>query len=146
MTSVARTDGSLQVKVFRLSSPQFFALSQSRIIVFPCPQLLTANIVAFKYRIDTEPNARPAPIGSLQIGNAADSRRFQYRLAQFPGAESGHQIGYRTSCRAARCFPGSALGASSQTRESAACRATASDRSSRTRARSEHAASPRRSE
>src|ERR1700751_6481628 len=33
--------------------------------------LRTVNFPLFEYRIEPEPNARPAPIGSLQIGNAA---------------------------------------------------------------------------
>src|SRR5216684_7677338 len=59
--------------------------------------------------IESKPHDQPAAIGSLQVGDAANSRRF--RAALFPGVESRRQTGHRTSCRTPRRFPGSAMGA-----------------------------------
>ena len=99
------------------------------------------NFLLFEYRIEAQANDRPAPIGPLQNGNAANSWRFRSRPALFHGAESCHQTCHRTSRRAPRGLPGSALGSSPETRSDAVRRAAAADRSSVARARSEHAAS-----
>jgi len=98
------------------------------------------NFLLFEYRIDTQPHDRPAPIGSLQNGNAANSRRFRSRPALCHSAESRRQTCHRTSRRASRRFPGSALGSSPEACPDAVRRTAAADRSSLTGARSEHAA------
>src|SRR5712692_5908723 len=63
-------------------------------------QLSTFNFLLFEYRIEVKPHDRPAPIGSLQIGDAANSRRF--RLALLRSVESSHQTCRGTSRRAPR--------------------------------------------
>src|SRR5882762_887618 len=99
------------------------------------------NFLLFEYRIESKPHDRPAPIGPLQVGYAADSRRFRSRHALVRSFESRSQTCHRTSRRAPRRLSGSALGPSSE-----ACgalrRTTTADRSSLARARSEHLAPP----
>ncbi len=68
------------------------------------------NFPLFEYRIEAEPNARPAPIGSLQIRNAADSRRFRFHFAPVRCVESSNQTGHRTLVCATRGFSRRTLG------------------------------------
>jgi len=56
----------------------------------------TSTFPHFKYRIESKPHDRPATIGSLQVGDAANSRRFRPRAS--PAYESRRQTGHRTSC------------------------------------------------
>src|SRR2546429_2699668 len=95
---------------------------------------------SFEYRIDPKPYDRPAPTGPLQDGYAADSRRFRIRCALIPRVEPSRQTSHRTSCRAPRRFPWSAMGPSPQTCGTAARRTAEADRSARACARSKHSA------
>src|SRR5437016_12808474 len=93
--------------------------------------------------IESKADDRPATFGSLQAGYAADSRRFRVRHTLIRHVESRHEISHRTSCRAPRGFPGSALGPSRETCGTAARRTATADRSACPRARSKHAAPSR---
>src|SRR6266581_3008526 len=98
----------------------------------------TVDFLRFEYRIGAKPNARPALIGPLQDGDAADSRRFRYRPTSFCRDQSRGAPRHWTSRCAAGRLPGSALGPASKTFGSVH-RSTAADRSSFSRSRSEHA-------
>ncbi len=60
---------------------------------FPLPQLPAVNFPLFKYRIGRKPNDRPAPIGALQDGDAANPGRFLSRRAHIDSVESRYQAG-----------------------------------------------------
>src|SRR5713226_8524650 len=79
-----------------------------------------------EYRIGRKPNDRPAPIGALQDGDAANPGRFLSRRAHIDSVESRYQAGHRTSRRAPSRLSGSALGFSPQACRAAACQ-SASD-------------------
>jgi hypothetical protein len=102
-----------------------------------------STFLLFEYRIEAQPNDRPPPIGSLQNGNAANPWHFRSRPALSLSGESRRQTCYRTSRRASRRFPGSALGSSPEACSAAVRRAAAADRSSLARPRSEYLASSR---
>src|SRR5216684_2791862 len=108
-----------------LRSPHELRIT-SHLIFFPLFQLSTVNFLLFEYRIGRKPNDRPAPIGALQDGDAANPGRFLSRRAHIDSVESRYQAGHRTSRRAPSRLSGSALGFSPQACRAAACQ-SASD-------------------
>src|SRR5260370_37748243 len=69
----------------------------------------------FEYRIGAKPYDRPAPIGALQVGNAANSSRFRSEPAPVRGPESRCRTRHRTSPCAPGRLSGGALCPASET-------------------------------
>src|SRR5713226_9911798 len=97
----------------------------------------------FRYRIEAKAHDRPAPIGALQVGNAATSRRFRSGSARVRGVESRCQTCHWTSRGTPRRLCGGALGAASEACATEARCTTTATRSSFARTRSEDLAPPR---
>src|SRR5712692_1945352 len=129
--SAEEHDGMTSLLLFGVTSlhPHYFFALNCR--------LSTLDFPLFEYRIGAKPHDRPAPIGSLQKRNAANSRRF--RIALICCVESRRQTCYRTARRAPGRLSGSTLGSSPEARRAADLGTTTANRSSRARARSKYA-------
>src|ERR1700686_4790979 len=102
-------------KIFSIKDPGRLGIKDSGLVGTGVPgRVGTVNFLLFKYRIGANSHDRPASIGPLQVGYAADSWRFRIKLALVRSLESRRQTCHRTSRRAPRRLSGSALGPSSE--------------------------------
>src|SRR5260370_16470707 len=75
-------------------------------------ELSNLDFPFLEYTIGEKSHDRPAPIGPLQIGNAASPRPFRICLTAIGAVESSRQPCPRTSRHAPRRVSGSTLGSS----------------------------------